>query len=235
MTFAGATARRAAKPSGATGHVWLERSQLLRDDDPTDERRLRQRFEEIYEANHAALAAYALRRAACAEDAADAVAETFAVAWRRIRQVPPGREATLWLFGAARLVLANQRRGERRRARLHLRLKAQPVRALAPAEDRAGELDLARAALARLPESQRDLLGLVAWEGLSTGELAAVLRCSENAAKIRLHRARRALRRELDRGGRPSSPRPAGAKPAPADGHGGDGLTTPVPIAGETR
>lgn len=229
MTFAGAMAGNAAKPSRPAGHVRLERSQLLRDD-PIEDGRLRQRFTEIYEANHAALAAYALRRAGSAEDAADAVAETFAVAWRRIRQVPPGREATLWLFGTARLVLANQRRGERRRARLRLRLTAEPARVQAHVAERAGELDLAKAALARLPEAQRDLLGLVAWEGLSNAELAAVLRCSENAAKIRLHRARRALERELQRAGHQPAP-----KPAPSDGHGADGFSSHKPIPGETR
>ena len=195
------------------------------------ENALHQRFRDVYEANHAALAAYALRRCSTPEDAADVVAETFAVAWRRIRQVPGGRDATLWLFGTARKVLANQRRGERRRARLSMRLSAEPAVAHVPIAERTGELDLARAALARLPEQQRDLLGLVAWEGLSSSELAAVLRCSENAAKIRLHRARRALERELER---------AGAQPTPKqpanDGHGRNAIsTTTSPMAGEAR
>lgn len=199
-------------------------------DDRDQDAALRQRFREIYEANHAALAAYALRRAASPEDAADAVAETFAVAWRRIRQVPSGHDATLWLFGTARRVLANQRRSERRRLRLSLRLKTEPAGAQTAIEERAGELDLARAALARLPEQQRDLLGLVAWEGLSNAELSVVLRCSENAAKIRLHRARRALQRELEQAGQwPTQ------KPAPLGGHEANALPTPSPMPGETR
>jgi RNA polymerase sigma-70 factor, ECF subfamily len=49
------------------------------------------------------------------------------------------------------------------------------------------------AALARLPSAEQELLRLVAWEGLSHREVAAVLGCSENAAAIRLHRARRHL------------------------------------------
>lgn len=51
-------------------------------------------------------------------DAADAVAETFLVAWRRLGEVPDGREARLWLFGVCRRVLANHRRGELRRRHL---------------------------------------------------------------------------------------------------------------------
>ena len=195
---------------------------------------LRRRFRDIYEANQAALAAYALRRTANPEDAADVVAETFAVAWRRIAQVPPGRDATLWLFGTARRVLANQRRGERRRARLSLRLKAQPQRPQAGAEELTGDLALARAALQRLPAAQRDVLGLVAWEGLSTAELASVLGCSQNAAKIRVHRARRAFSSELERiGGTTSTP--ATAKPASACGGEQSALRNPLPISGETQ
>lgn len=194
---------------------------------------LRRRFQQMYESNHAALAAYALRRASGPEDAADVVAETFAVAWRRIRQVPPGRDATLWLFGTARRVLANQRRGERRRARLSLRLRAQPQRSQAAAEESAGDLALAKLALRRLPVAQRDLLGLVAWEGLSTVELAAVLGCSQNAAKIRLHRARRAFLSELERiAGAPCVPGPA--KPASVCGQEPSAFPNHSPIPGET-
>lgn len=199
-------------------------------DDRDPDAALRQRLREIYEANHATLAAYALRRAASPEDAADAVAETFSVAWRRIRQVPAGHDATLWLFGTARRVLANQRRSERRRLRLSLRLKTELAGAQTATEERAGELDLARTALARLPEQQRDLLGLVAWEGLSNAELSVVLRCSENAAKIRLHRARRALQRELEQAGQWPTP-----TRVPLDGHEANAFSTPSPMPGETR
>jgi len=202
-------------------------------DDHDPDAALHRRFQEIYEANHAALAAYGLRRTANPEDAADVVAETFAVAWRRIRQLPPGREATLWLFGTARRVLANQRRGERRRARLSLRLRAQPQRLQAGAEEHAGDLALARVALQRLPAVQREVLGLVAWEGLSTAELASVLGCSQNAAKIRLHRARRAFSGELERIGA-ASPAPATAKPTSAGGQEQSAIRNPSPISGET-
>lgn len=45
------------------------------------------------------------------KDAADAVAETFLVAWRRLPEVPSGEEARPWLYGVARRTLANQRLG----------------------------------------------------------------------------------------------------------------------------
>src|SRR5256714_11167773 len=85
-----------------------------------------ERFRSLYEANYHLILGYALRRADAA-DAADVVAETFTTAWRRLRDVPEGEEARLWLYGVARRVLANQRRAERRRLRL-----AGPLRRQSP-------------------------------------------------------------------------------------------------------
>lgn len=65
------------------------------------------RFRVLYAAHLNAILGYALRRVAAPEDAADVVAETFLIAWRRCADVPPGGEARLWLYGVARRVLAN--------------------------------------------------------------------------------------------------------------------------------
>lgn len=53
-------------------------------------------------------------------------------------------------------------------------------------------------ALARLPEAERELLRLEGWENLDARQIATVLGTSQNAVRIRLHRARRRLARELD-------------------------------------
>jgi RNA polymerase sigma-70 factor (ECF subfamily) len=55
------------------------------------------------------------------------------------------------------------------------------------------------AALARLPIEYREAVVLRDVEGLSTQEAAEVLGIGERALKSRLHRGRRAVRRELDR------------------------------------
>ena len=62
-------------------------------------------FIELYEANWRPVLGYALRRSDSAEAAADVVAETFLVAWRRIDSVPAGNQARPWLFDVARRVL----------------------------------------------------------------------------------------------------------------------------------
>jgi RNA polymerase sigma-70 factor (ECF subfamily) len=142
--------------------------------------------------------AYALRRTSDPEDAADLVAETFLVAWRRLEDVPPDSQARLWLYGVARRTRANQRRGERRRERLGERLRADLAPALAEPSEPPGPDALA--ALGRLGPEDREVLRLSAWEELLPSEVAAVLGISAVAARSRLHRARRRLRRELERG-----------------------------------
>ena len=62
------------------------------------------------------------RRRTDAATASDASAETFAVAWRRLEDVPDGDAALGWLYGTARRVLANEFRSSRRRRGLLRRL-----------------------------------------------------------------------------------------------------------------
>ncbi len=165
---------------------------------PPDERR--RRFEEIYAACHDPVLGYALRRTGNGEDAADVLAETFLVAWRRLDQVPAGDRARPWLYGVARLVLANHRRGERRRTALGERLRAE----LASATDHTvTDLDAVGVAFRGLSDDDRELLSLVGWEGLDAGQIAIALGCSRNAVRIRLHRARRRFARALETPVRP--------------------------------
>ncbi len=168
----------------------------------------RRRFEEIYGASCGPILGYLLRRAASPEDAADMLAETFLAAWRRLDDIPPGDQARLWLYGVARHVLANYRRGERRRSALAARLRADIVASYQPPEH-TGELARIAAAFRGLPEADRELLALIGWEGLDPGQAASVLGCSRNAARIRLHRARRRLAAALGRQQAVARPDPA--------------------------
>jgi RNA polymerase sigma-70 factor, ECF subfamily len=149
-------------------------------------------FTAVYAATYKPLLGYALRRCDSPEDAADVVAETFTVAWRRAAEMPAGDEARLWLYGVARRVLANHRRGERRHMIKTAALRAElPVRAAPQDESHVAEV------FRGLSERDRELLALVAWEGLTNAEIAVVLGCSSNAVSIRLHRARKRFARAL--------------------------------------
>jgi RNA polymerase sigma factor (sigma-70 family) len=158
----------------------------------------RHRFEELYAAHQVPLLGYALRRTDTTDDAADVLAETFLTAWRRLDDVPPGDQARLWLYGTARRVLANHRRGERRRLALADRLKAELAVSYRQPDFPGGVAEIA-AAFRRLLVADQELLALAGWEGLGADEIATVLGCSRNAARIRLHRARRRLAAELGR------------------------------------
>lgn len=158
-----------------------------------------QRLRELVDANHAALLGYARRRLLDAEDAADVVCEVLLVAWRRIDEVPAGDEARLWLYGVARNVLNNHRRGARRRGRLAERLRDHVRTAVSEAPDPATmpQVVALREAMATLDPADRELIALSAWEGLGPSEIAAVLGIEPGTARVRLHRARTRLRRAL--------------------------------------
>jgi RNA polymerase sigma-70 factor (ECF subfamily) len=65
-----------------------------------------------------------------------------------------------------------------------------------PAEE-LGERDAIARAFCGLNESQREVLRLISWEGLGPEEAAVALGCSNGAFRVRLHRARAALAKQL--------------------------------------
>ena len=179
-----------------------------------------ERFRAIYRAHLADVTAYALRRTSSSEDAADVVAEVFLVAWRRLADVPSGDEARLWLYGVARRVLSNSRRGDLRRAHLSSRLASElslleALPALQPYRPPEGFAEV----FASLSEADKEVLGLAVWEELDAASIGSVLGCSANAARIRAHRARKRLEKELRHRGI--------VKDGPSSGHRPDVPATP--------
>lgn len=156
-------------------------------------------FDASFEAHHAAILAFALRRVGDRETAEDVLSETFAVAWRRRDAIP---EPELpWLYAIASRVIANQARGSRRRLRLGARIASEPpATGRDPAEIVVGR-DAVLKAFAEISDRQREVLRLVAWEGLDARDGAAVVGCSVAAFRVRLHRARRALAKRLAQSG----------------------------------
>jgi RNA polymerase sigma factor (sigma-70 family) len=164
-----------------------------------DERQQRQeRFRAVYEAVRPRLVAYALRRTSSPEDAADVAAETFAIAWRRLDDVPEGDDSILWFYATARRVLANHYRKTRRHSELVSRLGSHLNAALVTEEAVDAERVAALAALRRLDDDDRELLMLASWEGLGSADLSRLLNCSETAVRLRLHRARARLAGEME-------------------------------------
>ncbi|HEV7763305.1 MAG TPA: RNA polymerase sigma factor [Acidimicrobiales bacterium] len=160
---------------------------------------MRDRFEALFAECGREVLAFAVRRTDQPADAADVVAETFLVAWRRLDVVPPGDEARLWLYGVARQVMANTRRGERRRARLGERLAtAVGEHVVADHAEVVGTVTAVRAALADLPTDDRELLQLTVWEGLTSAQAAVVLGIPAGTVRSRLHTLRGRLRTAIE-------------------------------------
>jgi RNA polymerase sigma factor (sigma-70 family) len=157
----------------------------------------RERFEALYIAHYGAIFRFVDRRAdGPASEVPDVVADVFMAVWRRLDEVPEGDAARLWLYGVARRSLLNVRRGRRRRWRLLSRLSAEAA-AATTAQVAADPGDaVLREAIRRLPDPYREVLQLVAWDGLSHAEAAQVLDCSTNAVALRLHKAKARLRED---------------------------------------
>jgi RNA polymerase sigma factor (sigma-70 family) len=149
-----------------------------------------ERFRELHSATYGDLLRFARRRVPPAE-AEDVVATVFMVAWRRLADVP--EDARPWLFGVARKTIANQNRGWRLRTVVDLRMVEDiPAEADATPE----RIDLIRAWWT-LSAADREVLALVAFDGLTGDQAAAVLGCRRSAFSMRLGRARQRLRDAL--------------------------------------
>ncbi|MDL4773199.1 MULTISPECIES: RNA polymerase sigma factor [Thermomonosporaceae] len=153
------------------------------------------RFTAIYDDCRQRVWAYAVSRAG-RQVADEVVSETFAVAWRRRRDVPD--PALPWLLGVARNVLRDDHKAETRRAAFTAELaRWAPPPPGDVAEEVAERLAVLRA-MAALPEGDREILILVAWQGLTPRQAARVVGCSPAALRVRLHRARRRLVRAAE-------------------------------------
>jgi len=155
-------------------------------------------FEQLFRETRTDLLAYIVRRSPSAEDAADVLAETYLIAWRKLDGIPSGERARLWLFGVARNLLMKGASQHRSRQTLNERLVDELRSAHPPHnpvdDERASALC---AALAALPERDREIVMLTAWEGLTPKQIAAVVGTPVNVVRVRLHRARTRLKRNL--------------------------------------
>ncbi|MEU7855358.1 RNA polymerase sigma factor [Nonomuraea sp. NPDC049141] len=153
------------------------------------------RFTSMYDGCRQRVWAYVVSRAG-RQVADEVVSETFAIAWRRLDDVP--EPALPWLLGVARNVLRDNIRAETRREALNAELRAWTEGDVADqVTERLGVLR----ALAELPEDDREVLLLIAWQGLSPKDAARVIGCSSAAFRVRLHRARKRLKQAMEPAG----------------------------------
>jgi len=170
-------------------------------------------FEKLVRAYSGRLLAVSQRFLRNEEDARDAVQDAFISAFRSIRGFAGEARISTWLH---RIVVNNSLMKLRSRRRT----SEEPIEDLLPSYQEDGHRadhpcrewketadtlierrqtrDLVRRCIDRLPETYRTVLLLRDIEELDTEETARALNVSANAVKIRLHRARQALRELLD-------------------------------------
>jgi RNA polymerase sigma-70 factor, ECF subfamily len=156
-----------------------------------------ERFQALYDRECRRVYAYAASRVG-RQQADEVVSEVFLVAWRRLAKVP---EPPLpWLLVVARNVVSSQFRTASREQLIAAEVRAWVSETELTSPDVAEEVSgriAALTALASLSEADREALLLIAWHGLAPGQAARVMCCSTATYLMRLHRARRRLRRAM--------------------------------------
>ena len=164
----------------------------------------RETFASLFRDHVDRVTGFAARRLSSPEEVADVVAATFLTALERLDSFDPAKgEPAAWLLGIAANLLANQRRRAAReqlaRARFDARALLSPddVESLLTRMDASVEAVRLRAAIETLSESHQQVLLLASEPSLSPALAAKALGISPTAFRVRLSRARRALRRAM--------------------------------------
>jgi RNA polymerase sigma-70 factor (ECF subfamily) len=154
------------------------------------------------------------------EDARDALQDAFLSAFRSLDRFEEASRLSTWLHRIVINACLMKLRARRRRPEESIedflprfQEDGHQVRSSVPWEGSVEDLlerretrELVRRSIDRLPPAYRTVLLLRDIEELDTQETARLLRVSQNAVKIRLHRARQALRELLDPAFRKAEP-----------------------------
>jgi RNA polymerase sigma-70 factor (ECF subfamily) len=159
-------------------------------------------FDELVRRHQRPIYYLALRYVGNHAEAQDVTQRAMVQAFQRLSSFRRQAQFRVWLFRiAVNLSLNALRDGrQRRRATVEPEPRA-PVEATPePVEERETRLRVLQA-VAQLPRKQRAAVELRAFQELAFAEVAEILECSEDAAKVNYHHGLRRLRELLDEGG----------------------------------
>jgi RNA polymerase sigma-70 factor (ECF subfamily) len=134
------------------------------------------------------------------DHADDLVQECLVRAIAKVHKWQPGTNLRAWLFVILRNCHINEIRHERRIGPLDDTTAAQPLLAASGTPETSVALSEVRTAFLSLSQEHREVLLLVAMEGLQYDEAARILHLPVGTVRSRLSRAREALRRGLESG-----------------------------------
>lgn len=127
-----------------------------------------------------------------ADDAADAVQETFRLVFRGLGKFSQRSRLGTWIFRIAVNTAIQVSRRKKYKAR---QVDLDSIAEMPETEKtKSGEDSRANAAMATLRPDDRAMLSLFYWEELSLNEIGEAMKCGANAAKTRLYRARERFR-----------------------------------------
>ena len=160
-----------------------------------------ERYRELVERHERRVFAVAWSRLGDAALAEEAAQEAFIRGYRRLWLLGDGAKFAAWITTIARHAAINLGLRHRRELNKRERWALEQPAAASPATGETAELcppETLRQTLAELPAAHRECLVLFYLEGKSGAEAAATLGISEIALRVRLHRARAALRERLE-------------------------------------
>ena len=156
-------------------------------------------FGAIFDRHGSTLLRFLARRVDPAE-AEDLLGEVFRIAFERRSAFEPDRDsARPWLYGIAANLVAKHHRSEARRLRAMARVSAEqapdddPAERAVAAADAGARWTRVMEAIGTLPEAERQVLLLFAWEELSYDEIALALGIPVGTVRSRLSRGRARL------------------------------------------
>jgi RNA polymerase sigma factor (sigma-70 family) len=160
-----------------------------------------QALESFYRAHVEDVLRFVARRVNDPHLAADLTADVFLAAIEAAPRYRAARGAPrAWLFGIARNVVSGEHRRVARERRAFARIEGRRLLAEDDLDRLQERIDAAREAralydaLAGLPKGERAVLELVSLDDLTVTEAAAALDIRVTTARVRLHRARAAMR-----------------------------------------